>query len=186
MSTIKNISEIAQNLGLMESDLEFYGPYKAKIKYDTILEKVKGKKGKLILVSAITPTPAGEGKTTTAIGLSIGLNRIGKKSIVTLREPSMGPLFGMKGGATGGGKTIVEPTNDINLHFTGDIHAIGAAHNLISAVLDNHIFRKKEPMVDPRRIQWNRVIDMNDRALRDIVTGLGGKRNGFPTENNFS
>lgn len=186
MNTIKNINEIAESIGLKGSDLENYGPYKAKIKYDTIREKSKTKKGRLILVSAITPTPAGEGKTTTAIGLSIGLNRIGKKSIVTLREPSMGPLFGMKGGATGGGKTIVEPTNDINLHFTGDIHAIGAAHNLISAVLDNHIFRKKEPRVDPRQIQWNRVLDMNDRALRDIITGLGGKRNGFPTENSFS
>ena len=186
MNTLKNIDKIANKIGLDENDLEFYGKYKAKIKYDSVKKKLKGKQGKLVLVSAITPTPAGEGKTTTAIGLSIGLNRIGKKSIVTLREPSMGPLFGMKGGATGGGKTIVEPTDDINLHFTGDIHAISAAHNLISAVLDNHIFRKKVPRIDPRQIKWNRVIDMNDRALRNIITGLGGKSNGFPTENNFS
>ena len=187
MSTLKKVTEIAKSIGLSENDLESYGDLKAKIKYETVKEKMNsGKQGKLILVSAITPTPAGEGKTTTAIGLSIGLNRIGKKSIVTLREPSMGPLFGMKGGATGGGKTIVEPTDDINLHFTGDIHAISAAHNLVSAVLDNHIYREKEPRVDPRQIRWNRVIDMNDRALRDIVTGLGGKGNGFPTENSFS
>lgn len=186
MNNLKKISEIARQIDLSEKDLEPYGDYKAKIKYDTVKEKIKNQKGKLILVSAITPTPAGEGKTTTAIGLSIGLNRIGKKSIVTLREPSMGPLFGMKGGATGGGKTIVEPTDDINLHFTGDIHAISAAHNLISAVVDNHIYRGKEPQIDPRQLKWNRVLDMNDRALRDIVTGLGGKGNGFPTENNFS
>ena len=187
MNKMLNIKEIAQNIGLDAKDLELYGDLKAKIKYKTVKEKIKnGKPGKLILVSAITPTPAGEGKTTTAIGLAIGLNRIGKNAIVTLREPSMGPLFGMKGGATGGGKTIVEPTDDINLHFTGDIHAITAAHNLISAVLDNHIYKRKEPRIDPRQIKWNRVLDMNDRALRNIVTGLGGKANGFPTENGFS
>lgn len=186
MSNLKNIAEIADQIGLSEHDLEIYGKYKAKIKYEAVKARIGKPKGKLILVSAITPTPAGEGKTTTAIGLSIGLNRTGEKAIVTLREPSMGPLFGMKGGATGGGKTIVEPADDINLHFTGDIHAIGAAHNLISAVLDNHIYQKKSPQIDPRQIRWNRVIDMNDRALRDIVTGLGGKGNGFPTENSFS
>ncbi|MBN2282081.1 MAG: formate--tetrahydrofolate ligase [Candidatus Marinimicrobia bacterium] len=187
MNRLKNVVDIAKSIGLEAKDLETYGDYKAKIKYESVKEKLRqGEKGNLILVSAITPTPAGEGKTTTAVGLSIGLNRIGYKSIVTLREPSMGPLFGMKGGATGGGMTTVEPSDDINLHFTGDIHAISAAHNLISAVLDNHIYQEKKPRVDPRQINWKRVMDMNDRALRQIITGLGGKANGFPTENGFN
>jgi len=183
---LKPISEIAESIGLEPSDIELYGDYKAKIKLNTVEKFKNNREGSLVLVSAITPTPAGEGKTTTSIGLSIGLNRIGKKSIVTLREPSLGPLFGMKGGATGGGKTQVHPIEEINLHFTGDIHAVTSAHNLIAAVLDNHIFRKKEPLIDPRKISWNRVIDMNDRSLRDIVIGLGGSKNGYPREDKFS
>jgi len=183
---LKPITEIAKYVGLNASDIELYGDYKAKIKL-SVFDKVKdNREGSLVLVSAITPTPAGEGKTTTAIGLSIGLNRIGKKAIVTLREPSLGPLFGMKGGATGGGRTQVHPIEDINLHFTGDIHAVTAAHNLIAACLDNHIFRRKSPLIDPRKINWNRVMDMNDRSLRDIVIGLGGKKNGFPRESQFA
>ncbi len=183
---LQPITEVANDIGLAVSDLELYGDNKAKVKLE-VYQKFQGNKdGILILVSAITPTPAGEGKTTTSIGLSMGLNRIGRKAIVTLREPSLGPLFGMKGGATGGGKTQVHPIDDINMHFTGDLHAVTAAHNLISAVLDNHLFRRKEPLLDPRQVLWNRVLDMNDRSLRDIVIGLGGKKNGFPRETNFS
>ncbi|MBU1874383.1 formate--tetrahydrofolate ligase, partial [bacterium] len=186
MNQLRPIREIVTEIGLTDSEVEYFGEYKAKLKLSTY-QKLRDKKdGTLILVSAITPTPAGEGKTTTSIGLSMGLNRIGKKSIVTLREPSLGPLFGMKGGATGGGKTQVHPIDDINMHFTGDIHAVSAAHNLISAVVDNHLFRQKEPQLDPRQVVWNRVMDMNDRSLRDIVIGLGGKKNGFPRETNFS
>ena len=181
---MKPIKSIAKNIGLSEDDLEMYGEYKAKIKLEAI-EKFKKQRGELVLVSAITPTPAGEGKTTTSIGLSMALNRMGKKSIVTLREPSLGPLFGMKGGATGGGYAQVLPMEDINLHFTGDMHAVTTAHNLISAVVDNHIFRRKEPLIDPRRIMWNRVMDMNDRALRNMVIGLGGRKNGVPRETSF-
>ena len=181
---MKPIKTIAKNIGLSEDDLEMYGEYKAKIKLEAI-EKFKKQRGELVLVSAITPTPAGEGKTTTSIGLSMALNRMGKKSIVTLREPSLGPLFGMKGGATGGGYAQVLPMEDINLHFTGDMHAVTTAHNLISAVVDNHIFRRKEPLIDPRRIMWNRVMDMNDRALRNMVIGLGGRKNGVPRETSF-
>ncbi|MCD6116920.1 formate--tetrahydrofolate ligase [bacterium] len=183
---LKPVADIAKSVGLEPSDIELYGDYKAKIKLSAYDKFKEHKDGSLILVSAITPTPAGEGKTTTAVGLSIGLNRIGKKAIVTLREPSLGPLFGMKGGATGGGKTQVHPIEEINLHFTGDIHAVSAAHNLIAACLDNHIFRRKEPLIDPRKISWNRVLDMNDRSLRDIVIGLGGKKNGFPRESQFA
>jgi len=181
---MKPIKSIAKNIGLSEDDLEMYGEYKAKIKLE-VIEKFKKQRGELVLVSAITPTPAGEGKTTTSIGLSMALNRMGKKSIVTLREPSLGPLFGMKGGATGGGYAQVLPMEDINLHFTGDMHAVTTAHNLISAVVDNHIFRRKEPLIDPRRIMWNRVMDMNDRALRNMVIGLGGRKNGVPRETSF-
>ena len=181
---MKPIKSIAKYIGLSEDDLEMYGEYKAKIKLEAI-EKFKKQRGELVLVSAITPTPAGEGKTTTSIGLSMALNRMGKKSIVTLREPSLGPLFGMKGGATGGGYAQVLPMEDINLHFTGDMHAVTTAHNLISAVVDNHIFRRKEPLIDPRRIMWNRVMDMNDRALRNMVIGLGGRKNGVPRETSF-
>jgi len=186
MQNMRPIKEIVHDIGLKDSDIDYYGDYKAKVKLSTLQKLQAGTDGNLILVSAITPTPAGEGKTTTSVGLSMGLNRIGKKSIVTLREPSLGPLFGMKGGATGGGKTQVHPIDDINMHFTGDLHAVTAAHNLISAVVDNHLFRQKEPRLDPRQVIWNRVMDMNDRSLREIVIGLGGKRNGFPRETSFS
>jgi len=182
---LKKIDEIAEMVGLNTRALEHYGYYKAKVKIDAIERLKSNRNGKLVLVSAMTPTPAGEGKTTISIGLSLGLNRIGKKSIVTLREPSLGPLFGMKGGATGGGYAQVLPMEDINLHFTGDMHAVTAAHNLITAVVDNHIFRRKEPQIDPRRISWSRVMDMNDRALRNMVIGLGGRRNGMPREASF-
>ncbi len=182
---LKSIIKIAEEIGLSKEEIELYGDYKAKIKLSAY-ERLKNRKdGKLILVSAITPTPAGEGKTTVAIGLSLGLTRIGHSSIVTLREPSLGPLFGMKGGATGGGRAQVLPMEDINLHFTGDIHAITASHNLISATVDNHIFRRKEPQLDPRRIEWERVMDMNERSLRNIVIGLGGRKHGFPRETSF-
>ncbi len=182
---LKPIEEIAKKAGIDKRYLEKYGDYKAKISL-RIFEELKNQKdGKLILVSAITPTPAGEGKTTVSIGLSMALNRIGVKSAVALREPSMGPLFGVKGGATGGGKSQVLPMEDINMHFTGDIHAVSSAHNLLSALIDNHIFRRKKPLIDPRRILWPRVMDMNDRSLRDIVIGLGGRKNGVPRETSF-
>lgn len=182
---LEPIEKIAEKAGISPLYLEKYGDYKAKVKL-SFYEKIKNNPdGTLILVSAITPTPAGEGKTTISIGLSLGLNRIGKKSFVTLREPSMGPLFGIKGGATGGGYAQVLPMEDINLHFTGDIHAVGAAHNLIAAMVDNHIHRRKDPLIDPRRVVWTRTVDMNDRALRHIVIGLGGKQNGCPRESGF-
>ncbi|MBN1695696.1 formate--tetrahydrofolate ligase [candidate division WOR-3 bacterium] len=182
---LKNISEIALSLGLKNEDIELYGNNKAKIKIKAIKSKKQRKDSKLILVSAITPTPAGEGKTTISIGLSLGLNRLGKSSIVTLREPSLGPLFGRKGGATGGGYAQVLPMEEINMHFTGDMRAVETAHNLIAAVLDNHIYHRKEPRLDPRRTKWCRVMDMNDRALRDIVIGLGGRIHGIPRESFF-
>jgi formate--tetrahydrofolate ligase len=182
---LRPVAEIAETIGLDKDEIELYGDYKAKVKLEAY-EKRKGcPDGSLILVSAITPTPAGEGKTTTAIGLSLGLNRLGHSSIATLREPSLGPLFGMKGGATGGGRAQVLPMEDINLHFTGDLHAITAAHNLIAAILDNHISRRKEPLVDPRRVQWDRVLDVNDRSLREVVVGLGGRQHGIPRETFF-
>jgi formate--tetrahydrofolate ligase len=182
---LRPIHEVAAELGITDEHIERYGEYKAKVDL-ALLEQLSTKQdGSLILVSAITPTPAGEGKTTVAIGLSLGLNRINRRSIVTLREPSLGPLFGMKGGATGGGRAQVLPMEDINLHFTGDLHAITSAHNLISAVLDNHIFRRKDPPLDLRRIAWNRILDMNDRSLRNIIIGLGGRSNGFPREASF-
>jgi len=183
---LRPIEEVAADLGIIKHDLDFYGRYKVKIDI-SVYDRLKSKPdGKLILVSAITPTPAGEGKTTTAIALAMGLNRIGQKAIVTLREPSLGPLFGMKGGATGAGKSCVHPIEDINMHFTGDIHAVTAAHNLIAAVVDNHIFRRKEPMLDPRRSAWDRVVDMNDRSLRNTIIGLGGMSDGFPRESGFT
>jgi len=182
---LKNIFEIAENLNLKEEEIELYGKYKGKIKVDAIKNKKERNDSKLVLVSAITPTPAGEGKTTVSIGLSLSLNKIGKSSIVTLREPSLGPLFGRKGGATGGGYAQVLPMEEINMHFTGDIRAVETAHNLIAAVLDNHIYQRKEPRIDPRRAKWCRVIDMNDRALRDIVIGLGGRTHGVPRESFF-
>jgi formate--tetrahydrofolate ligase len=176
---------VAKELGIADEYLETYGAFKAKVHVDLLTELSGKPDGKLILVSAITPTPAGEGKSTVAIGLSLGLNKRKHRSMVTLREPSLGPLFGMKGGATGGGRAQVLPMDDINLHFTGDLHAITSAHNLISAVLDNHIFRRKAPLLDPRQISWNRILDMNDRSLRNIVIGLGGRSNGFPREGSF-
>ncbi len=181
---LKPITDIAQIAGVDEKYLEQYGRYKAKVDYALLKESTR-KNGKLILVTAITPTPAGEGKTTTTIGLSDGLRRIGKKSIVALREPSLGPVFGIKGGAAGGGYAQVVPMEDINLHFTGDFHAIGAANNLLAAMIDNHIQQGNELGIDPKRITWKRAVDMNDRQLRFIVDGLGGKANGTPREDGF-
>src|SRR5215217_2008648 len=174
-----------EKLGIGEEHLEPYGHYKAKVslKY---LDTLKSKKnGKLILVTAISPTPAGEGKTTTTVGLGDALNHIGKKAIICLREPSLGPVFGMKGGAAGGGYAQVVPMEDINLHFTGDFNAIGLANNLLAALIDNHIHHGNELGFDVRRIAWKRVIDMNDRALREITVALGGAANGFPREDGF-
>ncbi|SHH29094.1 formate--tetrahydrofolate ligase [Thermosipho atlanticus] len=184
-ANLKNIEEIAKQIGISDEFLEPFGKYIAKV--DTkILKTLENKKdGKLILVTAMTPTPAGEGKTTTSIGLSMALNKIGKKSIVTLREPSLGPVFGIKGGAAGGGYSQVLPMENINLHFTGDIHAVSAAHNLLSAVIDAHIKFGNELGIDPAKIYWKRTMDMNDRALRQIVVGLGGSANGYPREDGF-
>ncbi|TZE81564.1 formate--tetrahydrofolate ligase [Calorimonas adulescens] len=180
----KDIREIAAKLGLSDEDIELYGKYKAKVDY-RLLKKGTGKKAKLILVTAINPTPAGEGKTTTTIGVADALSRLGKKAIVAIREPSLGPVFGVKGGAAGGGYSQVIPMEDINLHFTGDIHAITAATNLLAAMIDNHIYQGNELNIDPRRVVWRRAIDMNDRQLRFIVDGLGGKANGMPREDGF-
>ena len=179
------IKEVAAKLGLVEDDLELYGKYKAKISLETMQKVENNKDGKLILVTAINPTPAGEGKTTTMIGLSQGLNKIGKKAVVAMREPSLGPCFGVKGGAAGGGYAQVVPMEDINLHFTGDIHAITTANNLIAAMLDNCLQQGNVLNIDPRQIVWKRVVDLNDRALRNIVVGLGGKVNGVPREDGF-
>ena len=181
----KKIDEIANQLDISDEYLELYGKYKCKVDL-SINEKLKNKKnGKLILVTAISPTPAGEGKTTTSVGLVDGLCHIGKNAMICLREPSLGPCFGMKGGAAGGGKAQVIPMTDINLHFTGDFHAIGAAHNLLSALIDNHIHWDNELDIDPRRITWKRVVDMNDRSLRDITCGLGGTGNGVPRQSGY-
>lgn len=180
----ENISVIAERAGIDEKYVECYGKNKAKIDL-AFLNETKKKNGKLILVTAITPTPAGEGKTTTTIGLADGLKKIGKKVVVALREPSLGPVFGVKGGAAGGGYAQVVPMEDINLHFTGDFHAIGAANNLLAAMLDNHIQQGNELGIDPRRITWKRCVDMNDRQLRFIVDGLGGKANGTPREDGY-
>ena len=179
------ISEIAKKLDIQSEGLIPFGIDKAKITYDYIDKIQQNKDGHLILVTAISPTPAGEGKTTTSVGLVDGLCHIGKKAMICLREPSLGPCFGMKGGAAGGGYAQVIPMTDINLHFTGDFHAIGAAHNLLSAVIDNHIHWENQLDIDPRRITWKRVVDMNDRALRDITTGLGGPGNGIPRQGGF-
>ena len=179
------ISEIAEKLDIESEGLIPFGNDKAKITYDYIDKIQQNKDGHLILVTAISPTPAGEGKTTTSVGLVDGLCHIGKKAMICLREPSLGPCFGMKGGAAGGGYAQVIPMTDINLHFTGDFHAIGAAHNLLSAVIDNHIHWENQLDIDPRRITWKRVVDMNDRALRDITTGLGGPGNGIPRQGGF-
>ena len=182
---MKPIMEIGKNLGIPEKDLVPYGHTKAKVHLDYIDTLKSKKNGKLILVTAINPTPAGEGKTTTTVGLGDGLNRIGKKAMVALREPSLGPCFGMKGGAAGGGYAQIVPMEDINLHFTGDFHAITSAHNLLSAMIDNHIYWGNELGIDTRRVAWRRVMDMNDRALRDIVCSLGGVANGYPREAGF-
>ena len=181
---MRPITEIAKEVGIGEEFIEQYGKYKAKTSLD-FLKKESNKTGKLVLVTAITPTPAGEGKTTTTIGLADGLRKIGKKSVAALREPSLGPVFGIKGGAAGGGYAQVVPMEDINLHFTGDFHAIGAANNLLAAMLDNHIQQGNALGIDPRKITWKRCVDMNDRQLRFIVDGLGGKVNGTPREDGF-
>ena len=179
------IKDVAGQIGLSEDDLELYGKYKAKISLETIKRLENNQDGKLILVTAINPTPAGEGKTTTMIGLAQAMNKIGKKTIVAMREPSLGPCFGIKGGAAGGGYAQVVPMEDINLHFTGDIHAITTANNLISAMLDNSLQQGNPLNIDERQIVWKRVVDLNDRALRHIVVGLGGKVNGVPREDGF-
>ena len=184
-ATTESIQDIGEKLGIPEEFLQPYGHTKAKISYDFIKSLESRPDGKLVLVTAISPTPAGEGKTTTSVGLGDGLNRIGKNTAICLREPSLGPCFGMKGGAAGGGYAQVVPMEDINLHFTGDFHAIGAAHNLLSALVDNHIYWSNDLELDSRRVTWRRVVDMNDRALRQITTSLGGVANGFPRESGF-
>ncbi|MGE3066172.1 MAG: formate--tetrahydrofolate ligase [Hyphomicrobiaceae bacterium] len=182
---MKPITEVGKKIGIPAESLLNYGPTKAKVAFDFINSVQKNKDGKLILVTAISPTPAGEGKTTTTVGLGDGLNFIGKKAMSCLREPSLGPCFGMKGGAAGGGHAQVVPMEDINLHFTGDFHAITSAHNLLSALIDNHIYWGNGQGIDARRVSWKRVMDMNDRALRSIVNSLGGVANGFPREDGF-
>ena len=179
------IADIAAKIDIQAADLIPYGNDKAKLTYECIDALQNKVDGHLILVTAISPTPAGEGKTTTSVGLVDGLCHIGKRAMICLREPSLGPCFGMKGGAAGGGYAQVVPMTDINLHFTGDFHAIGAAHNLLSAIIDNHIHWENKLNIDPRRITWKRVVDMNDRALRDITTGLGGPGNGIPRQGGF-
>src|ERR1700723_2076706 len=179
---LKPIGEIAAKIGAPESALRPFGRFIAKLEYDFLSSLSNRPDGKLILVTAISPTPAGEGKTTTTIGLGDALNRIGKKTMICLREPSLGPCFGVKGGATGGGYAQVVPMDEINLHFTGDFHAITSANNLLAALLDNHIHHGNELGIDVRRITWKRVMDMNDRALRDITAALGGPGNGYPRQ----
>jgi len=179
------IEKISETIGIDKTDIELYGNYKAKINFNILNDKKDTPDGKLILVTAINPTPAGEGKTTTTVGLGDALSKLGKKTMITLREPSLGPVFGIKGGAAGGGYAQVVPMEDINLHFTGDIHAIGTANNLLAAIIDNHIFRDNTLNIDPRKITWKRCIDMNDRQLRFIVDGLNGKANGMPREDGF-
>src|SRR5438552_256957 len=178
-------SQVAAKLGIPEDKLEPYGHYKAKVALDYVNSLKDKPNGRLILVTAISPTPAGEGKTTTTVGLGDALNLIGKKAVICLREPSLGPVFGMKGGAAGGGYAQVVPMEDINLHFTGDFNAIGLANNLLASLVDNHIHHGNELGFDLRRIAWKRVMDMNDRALRDIVISLGGPGNGYPREDGF-
>jgi formate--tetrahydrofolate ligase len=182
---LQPIQAIGETLGLNGSDLEPYGSYKAKIRWEVIERSAARPDGSLVLVTGMTPTPAGEGKSTTTIGLADGLRRLGKRAIVAMREPSLGPVFGVKGGGTGGGHTQVAPMEDINLHFTGDMHAIGAAHNLLAAMLDNHLAQGNALGLDTRRILWKRVLDMNDRALRRLVIGLGGSAHGVPRETGF-
>ena len=181
----EKITQIAAKLGIPEEDLELYGNYKAKVDFRLLKKLEDQKDGKLVLVTAINPTPAGEGKTTTTVGLADGLRKIGKKSVVALREPSLGPVFGIKGGAAGGGYAQVVPMEDINLHFTGDFHAIGAANNLLAAMIDNHIQQGNVLNIDPRRITWRRAVDMNDRQLRNIIDGLGARADGTPRQDGF-
>ena len=180
----KRITEIAAEAGIDEKYLELYGNYKAKVDYK-FLNNCTNPNGKLVLVTAITPTPAGEGKTTTTVGLGDALRKLGKKSVIALREPSLGPVFGVKGGAAGGGYAQVIPMEDINLHFTGDLHAVGLANNLLAAILDNHIYQGNALRIDPKRITWRRVVDMNDRQLRSIVIGLGSRVNGSVREDGY-
>ncbi len=182
---VHHIKDVASKVGISEDELEFYGKYKAKLSYDAVERINKNKKGKLVLVTAINPTPAGEGKTTTTIGLGDALTKLGKKCVLALREPSLGPVMGVKGGAAGGGYAQVVPMEDINLHFTGDMHAITAANNLLSAIIDNHIHQGNKLDIDVNNIVWKRVLDMNDRALRQVVVGLGSKMNGVPREDGF-
>ncbi|MGI6089020.1 MAG: formate--tetrahydrofolate ligase, partial [Bilifractor porci] len=184
-NVMEPITEIAKRAGVDDKYLELYGNYKAKVDYRILKDKKDEPNGKLILVTAITPTPAGEGKTTTTVGLGDGLRKIGKNSVLALREPSLGPVFGVKGGAAGGGYAQVVPMEDINLHFTGDFHAIGAANNLLAAMLDNHIYQGNKLRIDPTRITWRRCVDMNDRQLRFVVDGLGGRTNGRPREDGY-
>jgi len=184
-ATLKPIQDIAEKLGIPQESLVPYGHDKAKINAEFVASKASGKDGKLILVTAVSPTPAGEGKTTTTVGLGDGMNLIGKNTLICLREPSLGPCFGMKGGAAGGGYAQVVPMTDINLHFTGDFHAIGAANNLLAALIDNHMHWENELNIDPRRVTWRRVVDMNDRALRSVTSGLGGYHNGVVREAGF-
>ncbi len=182
----QHIREIAAKIGLTEDDIEYYGKYKAKVDYNLLATpRADGKKAKLILCTAINPTPAGEGKTTTTVGVGDALSKLGKKTVIALREPSLGPVFGVKGGAAGGGYAQVVPMEDINLHFTGDFHAIGAANNLLAAMIDNHIYQGNALDIDPRRVVWRRCVDMNDRQLRNVVDGLGGKANGYTREDGF-
>src|SRR5437773_1433437 len=182
---LQPIQAIGELLGLNGNDLEPYGTYKAKIRWDVIERSSARPDGALVLVTAMTPTPAGEGKSTTTIGLADGLRRLGKRAIVAMREPSLGPCFGVKGGGAGGGHSQVAPMEDINLHFTGDFHAVSIAHNLLAALVDNHIYFGNQLGFDIRRPMWRRVLDMNDRSLRSIVNGLGGTANGFPRETGY-
>src|SRR5580765_1254651 len=182
---LRPIQEIGESIGLGLDDLELYGRVKAKVGAEAIARAAGRPDGALVLVTAMTPTPAGEGKSTTTVGLADGFRKLGRRSIVALREPSLGPVFGVKGGAAGGGRAQIAPMEDINLHFTGDMHAIGAAHNLLAAMLDNHLSQGNPLGLDPRRVLWKRVIDMNDRALRNIVLGLGGTAHGVPREGGF-
>ena len=183
-TTMQHITEVAKTAGVDPKYLEQYGNYKAKVDYN-ILNETAERSGKLVLVTAINPTPAGEGKTTTTVGLADGMKKLGKNVLVALREPSLGPVFGVKGGAAGGGYAQVVPMEDINLHFTGDFHAIGAANNLLAAMLDNHIYQGNKLGIDPRRITWRRCVDMNDRQLRFVTDGLGGRVNGVPREDGY-
>ena len=182
---LRPIAEVAKGLGLRAADIETYGAHKAKIRLETIAGLGGKADGALVLVTAMTPTPAGEGKSTSTVGLADAFRKLGKRSIVAVREPSLGPCFGTKGGAAGGGYAQVVPMEEINLHFTGDLHAVGAAHNLLAAIVDNHLFQGNALDLDGRRIAWKRVLDMNDRALRNIVAGLGGPPNGVPRETGF-